>query len=99
MTQFFTAISVATVAVPFVIILMALGVMWRSWWLYPAWGWFLVPLGVPPISFWHFAALLLLVDALRSVDTKKDERKSEWGSIVIVFLLPILVWALMRWMR
>lgn len=49
------------IAAPFVLIITLFGVMWRSWWFYPAWGWFIVPLGVVPIRFWHFAALLMIV--------------------------------------
>jgi uncharacterized BrkB/YihY/UPF0761 family membrane protein len=99
-TEVFAAIGVFVVALPVMIGLGILAVMWRAWWLYPAWAWFLVPLGLPGIRFWHFTALLVLVSALiYRVDTKKDERKTDWGVIIVGFLWPILSWAILRWMR
>lgn len=92
-------VGLLAIALPFTLVVVTLGVMWRAWWLFPAWAWFLVPLGVPQVAFWHFAGLLLLVDTLKRVDVKKDDRKYEWASIVVVFCWPIVAWALMRWMR
>lgn len=85
---------------PLVLGLLVLGLLWRAWWLYPAWGWFVVPLGLPPLSYWHFTAIVFLVGVLTNhVDTKKDERATDWVAIVVLFFWPILAWALMRWMR
>lgn len=94
-----TTIGLLVVAVPLVVGSALLAVMWRSWWLFPAWSWFIVPLGVTPIAFWHFAALLLLTDTFRHISTKKDERETEWASVGVSFLWPIVVWVLLRWMR
>lgn len=85
---------------PLILALIVATMLWRAWWFYPAWGWFLVPLGVPQISFWHFTTLMLLVSVLTSrTDTKKDERKEDWAKVVILFIAPMLTWALLRWMR
>lgn len=93
-------VGLLVMAFPFVLGLAILATMWRTWWFYPAWGWFLVPLGVPPISFWHFAALMLLVGALTTHnDTKEDPRKEDWQKLTIMFFWPMLLWALMWWMR
>ena len=95
----FEVLGVLVVAVPVVLGLALLGVMWRAWWLYPAWGWFLVPLGLPPITFWHFTALVVLIDAMKTVEVKKDERKMEWPLVVIGLLWPMVAWVMMRGMR
>lgn len=80
--------------------LVIVAVMWRAWWLYPAWGWFVVPLGAPQIRFWHFAALMLFISVLTNhTDTKKDERKEDWGKLAVILIGPPLTWALLRWMR
>lgn len=100
MTEFFAFLGIMFVAIPFILCFAFLGTIWRSWWLYPAWGWYLVPLGVAPVNFWHFTALLFLVSTLTNhIDTKKDDRKFEWASLFVLFIWPIIVWALLRWMR
>jgi hypothetical protein len=99
MSNFFELVGLTVLAVPAVLGIALLGIMWRSLWLYPAWSWFIVPLGVPSIRFWHFAALLLLVDTLKTMQIKKDDRKTEPAAIFIIILWPIAVWALLRWMR
>lgn len=87
-------------AIVTVIALGLLGTMWRSWWLYPAWGWFIMPLGMPSITFWHFTALLFFVETVsQRLDTKKDERPENRLTWVILFCWPIVAWALLRWMR
>lgn len=100
MKNLFAAIGVLAVSVPALFVLAVAGVAWRAWWLYPAWGWFLMPLGLPVVSFWHFAALLMLVDTLRGgVDTKKNTAGTDWALVGINFLWPIAVFAILRWMR
>jgi phosphoglycerol transferase MdoB-like AlkP superfamily enzyme len=99
MSSFFAAIGIAMVAVPLILIMVILALMWRAWWLYPAWAWFIVPLGLPAITFWHFAALVFLVNLLmHQMSTKKDERKEDWPVLIMAFLWPALAWALMWWM-
>lgn len=93
-----TAISLVVLfSVIFAVLLLV--TMWRAWWLYPAWGWFVVPLGLPAIGFWHFAGLLFLVTIVTMHnDSKKDDRKTDWVSLVVKLFFPILFWALLRWM-
>lgn len=77
-----------------------LGLLWRSWWLYPAWTWFLVPLGLPTITFWHFTALTFLVGVFTThIDTKKDERPTNWPVISVMFVWPVVTWAILRWLK
>lgn len=94
------AIGAGVIVFPFVMVLALLATMWKSWWFYPAWAWFIAPLGVPAISFWHFVGLLLLVQVLTSnTDTHKDSRPQDWWVIAVSFLWPIAIWALLRWVR
>jgi hypothetical protein len=99
--ELFALIGIIAVAIPLLIGLGLLILMWRSWWLYPAWGWFVVPLGFPAIRFWHFVALTLLVGSITATSDngKKDDREVDWSKVVVSFLWPIVVWVLLRWMR
>lgn len=99
MTEVFAIIGIVLVTIPAVLALSLFAVMWRSWWLYPAWAWFIVPLGLPAISFWHFTALLFLVQSLQSTDVKKNDRGVDWTIFTLHYLWPIAAWALLRWMR
>jgi hypothetical protein len=99
MSEILTSIGALVIGTPIIMGIILAGITWRAWWLYPAWAWFIVPLGAPSINFWHFAALLLLLDTMKTISVKKDERKTEWGSIVVIILWPIAAWALLRWMR
>lgn len=80
------------------IVMTLLCVLWWSWWLYPAWGWFIVPLGVPPISLWHFWGLLALLRAkVPKIEDKEPEPKpgKNWPQFIAECLIgPILMWAL-----
>jgi hypothetical protein len=88
--------------VPALIGLVLLGVVWRTWWLFPAWAWYVVPLGVRQISFWHFAALTALIGTLThsTGDTKKDDRQPDWAKMIITPLLtPVFAWMLLWWLH
>jgi len=100
MSNFFTTLGVLVIAIPFITAMLVLGLLWRAWWLFPAWGWFVVPLGVSPITFWHFTALIFFGSVMTThIDMKKDERKIEWGAAPVIILWPILTWVLLRWMH
>lgn len=98
-TAFYAAIGMAIVGLPLTIVIVGLSTLWRAWWLYPTWAWYVVPLGAPAIAFWHFAALLILVSALHNTNIHKDERKIDWSTYVIVFLWPVAAWVILRWLR
>jgi hypothetical protein len=93
----FTALAALTVvAIAGTAVILSL--LWRAWWLYPAWAWHVEPLGMPSVSFWHFAALLLLVDVVTyRVNEKKDN--ANWFNVAIQFALPMLAWAVLWWLR
>lgn len=70
--------------------------MWRGWWLFPAWEWFIVPAGVPRVSFWHFVALLIFVNAATAeYENRKDDRDLDWGRVFSAFIAPAFAWALL----
>lgn len=97
--MFFATIGAMAFALPLVFLLAILSSLWRTWWLYPAWAWFMVPLGLPQISFWHCAALMYLVHIMTvNVETKKDDRPVAWSSIGVILISPILAWAVLKWM-
>lgn len=100
MTTFLATIGAIVLVMPAFIGLMLLSSMWRAWWLYPAWSWFIVPLGIPQISFWHFMALMLLISVCTAhPETKKDERKIDWAVTTIVFFAPVITWVMLWWIH
>lgn len=85
-------------AVPFGALIGMVGLVWRAWWILPGWAWFIVPLGVPQVSFWHFTGVLLFVSATRvRGDFKKDDRKTDWLAIGAFVIGPIVAWLMMKW--
>jgi hypothetical protein len=101
MSEIFAAIGLFVVAIPAALLAGVLFAIWRAWWLYPAWAWFLIPLGVPNISFWHFTALQVLITTLtKHIEDKKDDRKTDWTKLIIIpLLMPVFAWVVMRWLR
>jgi len=99
-TDLLAFFGLLVVAVPAILGLALLGIMWRAWWLYPTWAWFVVPLGGRAIPFWSFAALLFLAQiATHATDDKKDDRPMDWAKLAIGLLWPMVAWVLLRWMR
>ncbi len=93
-------IGLITIALPILIVMGVLASMWRAWWLYPAWSWFLMPLGAPAISFWHFTALSILIGTVtHHSDTRKDDRAQDWTQIFVAFIWPMLLCVMLRWMK
>ena len=100
MSKFLTTIGAIVVAGPFIFGLLILAIMWRTWWLYPTWEWYVVPLGVRQVSFWHFAALMFLISVFTAhTSHKKDDRPMDWSSMLASLITPMLIWALLWWMR
>lgn len=100
MTKFLAALG-ATVLVSPAIFALIIGVLaWRAWWLYPAWDWYIVPLGAPHISFWHCAAFIALTSALtHQTQTRKDSREYDWGAVAALFMSPMVTWLVLWWMK
>jgi hypothetical protein len=98
--NFLAGLGIFVIAFPILLILSILSLMWRAWWLYPLWAWFIVPLGARPITFWHFTALIFIVNIITTKnDFKKDDRPTDWSGMVIAFFWPIMLWAILQWMH
>lgn len=60
--------------------------MWAAFALSLMWGWFVVPLGVGPISAWHAFGLTVMVSLLRTdLDKHEDQTPLTRLSQIAVF--------------
>lgn len=98
----FDVLFVVVFSIGFVLLLAGVilaNILWRAWWLYPAWTWFVVPIGAPAITFWHFTGLMLLLSIVtHQIDTKEDERKEAWTSWIVGYTWPVVAWVVLRWL-
>lgn len=101
MSSLLAFIGLLAVALPLAVCTGVLGMVWEAWWLYPAWTWFIVPLGLPPITFWHFIALTFLLHVvMMNHEYRKDERSMDWPTFVgSSILAPMIAWAVLRWLQ
>ena len=77
--------------------------LWKAWWLFPAWAWFLVPLGVPQISLIGFMGLSVFINAVRPAAPNKKGEKDDWSNIMIGWVIgPVFswffLWFIHRWL-
>lgn len=80
-----------------IVAVVALFVFWTGYVVATLWGWFVVPLGVVAINYWHAVGLMCIVSAF--VGIKADEDVAESDSLgegvvkacVKSFLLPALL--------
>ncbi len=83
--------------------LMMANFAWWAWWLYPAWAWFLEPLGVPHVSFWMFVGIAVLLRQKPSFDFPEESKTRKWnewlGLASGAVLGPIFVWVFLRWVH
>ena len=100
----FVIVVVALGGVGIGIAMMVLSLLWWSWWVYPAWQWFMVPIGVPHISFWQFVGLVVLWRSRmpnKPSNIPKETRKPNTTETTVYWVLavlgPVLVWALLSW--
>lgn len=47
----------------------------EAWGLWLTYGWFLQPLGLPELSYWHLFGITIFVDILALGYRRKDDRK------------------------
>jgi len=78
--------------------------VWESWWLFPLWAQLLTPLGVPPVTFWTFAAinvfLSCLLIAMPHRDYAKDE-EAKYAQLIrtaVMVTRPLVAYYLIQWM-
>jgi hypothetical protein len=66
--------------------------LYHAWVFRDLWSWFVVPLGVRPLTIWHAWGLIIVAGLLRGHAQKspKDYDKSEfWG---MMLLGPLVAW-------
>lgn len=104
MTDFLAYVIAALGMVVLLAVLLIVAPLWSTWWLYPGWEWFVVPLGVTPISFWHMYGLKVFGYSLfvysginKPNEGKEEDKTTKMLSAIFVFVvLPIAVWCVMR---
>lgn len=72
-------------------LLLIMHIGWVTWFM---WGWFMVPLGLPAIGFWHATGIALITRLLiwrppETYDKDKIVRQKQFGLMVII---PIMIW-------
>ncbi|KVP17288.1 hypothetical protein [Burkholderia ubonensis] len=81
------------IAVP---ILWLIGVFWGGFVASTLWGWFMVPLGVVGINYWHAAGLAALLSVflggrgMSQADDKSDLGKEITFGFVCAVAIPLL---------
>lgn len=71
-------------------------IIWRAWWLYPAWAWFAVPAGAQPLTFKLFFGFLFLITSIRVSYTEKSNERINWPvTFRASIIMPILAWAVL----
>lgn len=77
--------------------------VWTAWWLVPGWDWFVVPLGLPPISLWTFVGLRMLI-FFRQAEWPKEPAEARkvpnWEKalrVTATFVAPMLGYLVMKW--
>lgn len=78
------------------IMLLVIFVPLALWFAFAAsilWGWFLVPLGLPPIGVWHMWGISLTLGVIRPrpIFVRKDDRPYNWEEIInAIILVPAI---------
>lgn len=85
-----------------VVVVVALAVM-NGVVIVALWGWFAVPLGVPPVSIAHAIGLGFLVHALTGFKTQHPEKnedgtKKTAGTLVVEHALGVLLTVGLGWL-
>lgn len=60
------------IAIPMLVILLPFA-LFNTWAVSTMYGWFVLPLGAPDLSFWHVFGLILLVGLLRGGNSTKND--------------------------
>lgn len=63
------------------------GVTFRCWVMTKLWLWFVVPLGVLPVGFWHVCGLFAVLGLLKSDIEKSAATDVTWGALVGRYVL------------
>lgn len=61
--------------------------------LWLAWGWYVVPLGVPPASYRHVLGLDLTLALARMRVGERDEPRKAWaGAALTIGVFLVMLW-------
>lgn len=72
--------------------LILVRVFWGGYVSATLWGWFMVPLGVAPITYWHAVGLSLLLSVfLGSRGMKNDKKESSTDSLINGFIYSVTI--------
>lgn len=76
------------ITLPLIVVILpfALFNTWAVWLMY---GWFVLPLGAPGLSFWHTLGLILLIGLLRGGSGIKDE--GSLGEKILKLVVRIVI--------
>ena len=103
------AIGIVGVLMLIVIVVAGIGLafaqyVWWAWWVYPAWAWFLVPLGLPAINLWYFLGLVFILHGkpakMEIADPEKKAKWTDWFGYALGSLVgPIFVYWTLYWLH
>lgn len=76
-------------------VITLIGIFWGGYVSSTLWGWFMVPLGVKAITYWHAVGLSALLNVLlgsRGFDTSKGEDSGRAVAIGLftAFFIPLI---------
>lgn len=78
----------------FILCVALIGLFWSSFVATTLWGWFMVPLGVPSIGYWHAVGILSLISVLmgsRGLTYRSmQDKEAKIYEIFIVAIIPAI---------
>jgi hypothetical protein len=87
--------GIPTVLVGFFAFGLLLGA-WKAFVLSKLYGWFLTPLGLPPLTWWHIWGLLMIYGTItytyKPVE-KLADKSNAWGRVASAVISPFLFYA------
>jgi hypothetical protein len=99
-TKVLAGIGGGVIVAPIILLFALAGAFWRAWWLYPAWDWFVVPIGIRPITFSTFVGLSIIVSAMtHDPDMKEDKRPTSNYALLGLVIGPPVVWLALWWIH
>ena len=73
-----------------IVVVFALYVFWGGYVASTLWGWFVVPLGVKAITYWHAVGLTCVTGAFIGVRNDKSDESESVGDVVGKSILMML---------
>lgn len=74
-----------------VVAIVALASIWRGFVLSILWGWFAVPLGLPPIGIaWAIGVATVVGMLAGSYSEDKEDKDDGWKKVIVLFVAPLI---------